>query len=77
LWSAVLLEEWARAAIKALAPRDEHRPRRDRLAARRMARAVPQAPAVAARLYLPGRKRTWHVLAAREITASADIIMTG
>ena len=75
LWSARLLEEWARAAIK-LGPEGEAQARAE-IALLRAAwpkAEVPPSPGVAARLYLPDENDV-HVLAAA-ITGHADIIMT-
>lgn len=75
LWSARLLEEWARAAIK-LGPEGEAQARAE-IALLRAAwpkAEVPPSPGVAERLYLPDENDV-HVLAAA-ITGHADIIMT-
>lgn len=75
LWSARLLEEWARAAIK-LGPEGEAQARAE-IALLRAAwpkAEVPPSPGVAARLYLPDENDV-HVLAAA-INGHADIIMT-
>ena len=75
LWSARLLEEWARAAIK-LGPEGEAQARAE-IALLRAAwpkAEVPASPGVAARLYLPDENDV-HVLAAA-ITGHADIVMT-
>ena len=75
LWSARLLGEWARAAIK-LGPEGEAQARAE-IALLRAAwpkAEVPPSPGVAARLYLPDENDV-HVLAAA-ITGHADIIMT-
>lgn len=75
LWSARLLEEWARAAIK-LGPEGEAQARAE-IALLRAAwpkAEVPPSPGLAARLYLPDENDI-HVLAAA-ISGHADIIMT-
>mgnify|MGYP003645209911 FL=1 len=75
LWSARLLEEWARAAIK-LGPEGEAQARAE-IALLRAAwpkAEVPPSPGLAARLYLPDENDI-HVLAAA-ISGQADIIMT-
>jgi len=75
LWSARILEEWARAAIK-IGPTGEAQARAE-IALVRAAwpRAeVPAAPGVEQRLYLPD-ENDLHVLAAA-ITGNADILMT-
>ena len=75
IWSARLLEEWARAAIK-LGPEGEAQARAE-LALLRAAWPTaerPAAPGVAARLWLPDENDI-HVLAVA-VDASADMIMT-
>ena len=74
LWSARLLGEWARAAIK-LGPEGEAQARAE-IALLRAAwpkAEVPPSPGVAARLYLPDENDV-HVLAAA-ITGHADAAM--
>jgi predicted nucleic acid-binding protein len=75
LWSARLLEEWARAAGK-LGPAAEAQVRGDiALVRARWPRAeVPVAPVLEARLWLPDPADV-HVLAAA-IAGSADVIVT-
>lgn len=75
LWSARILEEWARASRK-LGPGAEPQARAEiALLRARFPRAeVPEAPHVAARLHLPD-DNDLHVLAAA-IAASADGIVT-
>lgn len=75
LWSARLLEEWARAAIK-LGPEGEAQARAEIALLRRdwPAAERPAAPGVAARLWLPDENDI-HVLAVA-VDTGADLIMT-
>jgi len=75
LWSARLLEEWARASRK-LGPEGEAQARGEiaMLRANWPRAEVPGAPGIAARLYLPDPDDV-HVLAAA-IAGSADLILT-
>lgn len=75
LWSARILEEWARAAIK-LGPDGEQQARAE-IALLRAAwpgSEMPPAPGIEARLWLPD-PADLHVLAVA-VAASADAIMT-
>lgn len=75
MWSARILEEWARAARK-LGPEGEAQARAEiaLLRADWPGAEVPPAPGIEARLWLPDPADT-HVLAAA-IAGSADIILT-
>ena len=75
LWSARILEEWARAAIK-LGPAGEAQARGEIALLRSRWREAerPAAPGIEARLWLPD-KNDIHVLAVA-VDASADMIMT-
>lgn len=75
VWSARILEEWARAAIK-LGPEGEAQARAEIALLRRdwPAAERPAAPGVAARLWLPDADDI-HVLAVA-VDAGADAIMT-
>ena len=75
IWSARLLEEWARAAVK-LGPEGEAQARAEiaMLQADWPGAMRPAAPGVAARLWLPDPDDV-HVLAVA-VDASADMIMT-
>jgi len=75
LWSARILEEWARAARK-LGPEGEAQARGEiALSGAGFPKAeVPPAPGIQARLYLPDENDT-HVLAAA-IAGSADVLLT-
>ncbi|MEL7090731.1 MAG: PIN domain-containing protein [Pseudomonadota bacterium] len=75
LWSARILEEWARAAAR-LGPADEAQARGDiaRLGAHWPRATVTYPPELEARLWLPDANDV-HVLAAA-IHGSADVIMT-
>jgi predicted nucleic acid-binding protein len=75
LWSARILEEWARAARK-LGPLGEAQARGEvaQVRANWPAAEVPPSPGIEARLYLPDPDDV-HVLAAA-IAGSADILLT-
>jgi len=75
LWSARILEEWARAAQK-LGPEGEAHARGDIALVRRdwPGAEVPHAPGLEARLWLPDPADV-HVLAAA-VQGSADVIVT-
>lgn len=75
LWSDRILEEWARAARK-LGPEAETLARGDIVLARAAwpRAAVPPAPGIEARLWLPD-EHDIHVLAAA-VAGSADILLT-